>query len=251
MVVTAVLAYPNCFGNDYLKFKAEMVRQMDRVLAKGGRAVVNSIYRFLFMDEREDENFIEFEFGKDAIETLLPGQRAEEIALAAKLAASPYIPAQIIDTCVRQFQGVPGYFYLVAERGGVWYLDNSSASIPSHTAMALLPFEDPITLITGGDMDPARPFPLGGIALMIVSYVDNAILYGDSADALEAQIVQALKPRKHHTFILRAGSIEEAVELAAAETPENTACLFSPAVQAQAGEGGRLGEIYRKEVLAL
>ena len=180
-----------------------MLEQMDKVLENGGRAVVNSVYRFLCLRERNHPNFVEFEAEKDPIQTLRPGTRAQEAALAAKLAAQPY----------------------------------SAASIPSHTTMSLLPFEDPITLITGGDMDPEHPFPFGGIALMVVSYVDNVILYGNSADELENQVVQALKPRKSHTFIFWAESMEEAVAMAAEETQEGTACLFSPSVQAEEGEG--------------
>lgn len=59
-------------------------------------------------------------------------------------------------------------------------------------------------------MDPEHPFPFGGIALMVVSYVDNVILYGNSADELENPVIQALKPRKSHTFIFWAESMEEA-----------------------------------------
>ncbi len=203
MIVTAMLAYPNCFGNSYLKLQDSMLEQMDKVLENGGRAVVNSVYRFLCLRERNHPNFVEFEAEKDPIQTLRPGTRAQEAALAAKLAAQPY----------------------------------SAASILSHTAMSLLPFEGPITLITGGDMDPEHPFPFGGIALMVVSYVDNVILYGNSADELENQVIQALKPRKSHTFIFWAESMEEAVAMAAEEIQEGTACLFSPSVQSEEGEG--------------
>lgn len=237
MIVTAMLAYPNCFGNSYLKLQDSMLEQMDKVLENGGRAVVNSVYRFLCLRERNHPNFVEFEAEKDPIQTLRPGTRAQEAALAAKLAAQPYLKEETIDRVIEKFQGIPGHFYLVAERKGVWYFDNSTASILSHTAMSLLTFEDPITLITGGDMDPEHPFPFGGIALMVVSYVDNVILYGNSADELENQAIQALKPRKSHTFIFWAESMEEAVAMAAEETQEGTACLFSPSVQAEEGEG--------------
>ena len=135
MIVTAMLAYPNCFGNSYLKLQDSMLEQMDKVLENGGRAVVNSVYRFLCLRERNHPNFVEFEAEKDPIQTLRPGTRAQEAALAAKLAAQPY----------------------------------SAASILSHTAMSLLPFEDPITLITGGRYGPGAPVsvrrhcPYGGL----------------------------------------------------------------------------------------
>lgn len=157
MIVTAMLAYPNCFGNSYPKLQDSMLEQMDKVLENGGRAVANSVYRFLCLRERNHPNFVEFEAEKDPIQTLRPGTRAQEAALAAKLAAQPYLKEETIDRVIEKFQGIPGHFYLVAERKGVWYFNNSAASILSHTAMSLLPFEDPITLITGGRYGPGAP----------------------------------------------------------------------------------------------
>lgn len=245
LVVTNLLAYPSRTSNSYLEEQEKMLQEIDEVLDSEGTVVFNHAYRFLCLREREHPNFHEFQ-AIHAPEYLLPGNRAGEVYAAAACAAEGRVPDTRIETVMRQFRGAAGHFELVTERNGVRYFNNACSSIPSNAVMSLMPFTDRITMITGGDSGGTCSYPFSGLALMIVSYVETLILYGDTADAIEYQVREKLKRRTTKLFILRAESIEEAAVLARAETPSGTSVLFSPAI------GGKQedGELFRKGVLS-
>jgi UDP-N-acetylmuramoylalanine--D-glutamate ligase len=85
---------------------------------------------------------------------LIPGQHNVENALAALAITATYgVPLPVIAEALREFQGVPHRLELVAERQGVRYLNDTTATAPEATIAALKTLDRQATkiyLIAGG-----------------------------------------------------------------------------------------------------
>jgi UDP-N-acetylmuramoylalanine--D-glutamate ligase len=124
-----------------------------------------------------------------------------------------------IEAGIAGFRGVEHRLELVGEFGGARWYNDSKATNPDAGLVALRSFPDtPVVVIAGGH---GSGFELEEWTAQVRSSTVAAVLMGESAPELEERL--AGHPLR------RAGSIDEAVELAARLVPAGGVVLLSPA----------------------
>ncbi len=157
-----------------------------------------------------------------ACDLRLPGRHNLANALAACAGAlCRGIGEGDIAEALRCFSGVEHRLERVGEIGGVSFYNDSIATSPDRTRVALEALAGEIVLIAGG-YDKGLGFDRLGPA--IGHKVSDLILLGKTADAIAASV-----PGEAPTRIHRVVSLEEAVERAAGLARPGSAVLFSPA----------------------
>ena len=152
----------------------------------------------------------------------LPGRHNLANALAACGAAlSNGVNEADIATVLRTFKGVPHRLERVADIGGVTYYNDSIATSPDRTQVALAALPSGVVLIAGG-YDKGLAYD--ALGCHIGRRVSHLILTGQTADALAASV-----PAGSPTRILRADSLDAAVSAAARWAESGNTVLFSPA----------------------
>ncbi len=152
----------------------------------------------------------------------LPGAHNLANALAAcGTAACLGVTAADMAVVLGMFSGVAHRLEQVAEVGGVTYYNDSIATSPDRTRVALAAFQDEIVLIAGG-YDKGLAFDVLGRE--VGQKVRSLVLLGQTADAIAASL-----PEGAPTQVYRATSLEEAVEIASAVARPGGVVLLSPA----------------------
>jgi UDP-N-acetylmuramoylalanine--D-glutamate ligase len=100
------------------------------------------------------------------------------LAGAALLARVHGVPCATIRTAVQQFRGVPHRQQLVAEIGGVRYINDTAATAPGAAIAALHSYAAPIVLIAGGS---DKRLPLAPLARAIAARARHVILLAGNA----------------------------------------------------------------------
>jgi UDP-N-acetylmuramoylalanine--D-glutamate ligase len=154
-------------------------------------------------------------------EVPVPGRHLVADVLAAALAGALVgVPADAIARAVRAFRGVPHRLEQLGELDGVRYVNDSQATIPL-AAMAALEAYDPdrVVLIAGG---LGKGLEYAAFADAIAERCRAAILIGETAAELERLIGERVSVR-------RAGTMDEAVAIAAGLAQRGDVVLLSPA----------------------
>ena len=151
----------------------------------------------------------------------LPGRHNLENALAAAAVGRiAGLSDDAIDEAIRSFKGVEHRLELVGEWGGVRWYNDSKATNPDAGQVALSAFPDtPVVLIAGGY---GSGFELGAWAADVRRHVDAVVLMGASADLLAKELAG-------HPKVVRAASLEEAVDKATGLAQPGGVVLLSPA----------------------
>jgi UDP-N-acetylmuramoylalanine--D-glutamate ligase len=151
----------------------------------------------------------------------LPGRHNLENALAAAAVGRiAGLSDEAIDAAIRKFKGVEHRLELVGEWDGVRWYNDSKATNPDAGRAALSAFPDtPLVLIAGGY---GSGFELGPWAADVRRHAGAVVLMGASVDLLARELAD-------HPKVVRAGSLEEAVELAAGLARPGGVVLLSPA----------------------
>ena len=142
---------------------------------------------------------------------------------------------------LRDFRGVPHRLELVAERGGVGYVNDSKATNVAATLRALAAYEDePVRLILGGSRKGEDFAPL---AAALRPNVRAVYVIGETADELARVIPDTI----------RAGDLATAVERAATAAQPGEVVLLSPACASydQFGDFEERGEEFKRLVANL
>ncbi len=142
---------------------------------------------------------------------------------------------------LRDFRGVPHRLELVAERGGVGYVNDSKATNVAATLRALAAYEDePVRLILGGSRKGEDFAPL---AAALGPNVRAVYVIGETADELARVIPDTI----------RAGDLATAVERAATAAQLGEVVLLSPACASydQFGDFEERGEEFKRLVANL
>ena len=149
----------------------------------------------------------------------LPGRHNRHNAMAAIAVAEAFGAGDeaVLDG-LRRFRGLPHRIEFVGEAGGVRYINDSKATNVDAVIKALEAIEGPVVLIAGGldkdlDFAPLRP--------AMCAQVKKCVLIGQAAPKLAAEFAD-------DTECVRAGSLDEAVELAAAAASVGDTVLLSP-----------------------
>ena len=119
---------------------------------------------------------------------------------------------------LQRFRGLPHRLELVGQHTGVHYVNDSKATNVDAVAKALDAIGSPVVLIAGGldkqlDFEPLRP--------AVRSCVKKLVLIGEAAPKLQGVFGA-------DTHCIRAGSIDEAVELARNAAQPGDTVLLSP-----------------------
>ena len=151
----------------------------------------------------------------------LPGRHNMENALAAAaIGRIAGLPDDAINNAIRTFKGVEHRLELVGEWAGVRWYNDSKATNPDASRVALSAFPGaPVVLIAGGY---GEGFDLHEWVADVLTNTEAVILIGASADALAKEL-------KAHRKVIRAASLDEAVAHAARIARAGTVVLLSPA----------------------
>lgn len=153
----------------------------------------------------------------------LPGRTNLSNLAAAMAAAKVFgITEQQCAKAVESFKGLPHRLELIAQGGGVRWYNDSKATTPPSTIVALQSFEEPIIIIAGG-YDKKLPFDeLGAVA---AKKAKAAILIGVTAE----KIAQAIEHSQGGCVIYREKTLADAVARADAVSSRGDVVLLSTA----------------------
>ncbi|HYI67687.1 MAG TPA: UDP-N-acetylmuramoyl-L-alanine--D-glutamate ligase [Candidatus Limnocylindrales bacterium] len=150
----------------------------------------------------------------------LPGRHMLSNVLGASLGAFLAGAAPgAIGEAVGAFEGIPHRLELIAERGGVRWINDSQATIPVAAMAALAAFDAPIVLISGGK---DKGLAYGDFADAVAARARVAILIGETADELALLIGDRVP-------VERAADMASAVATAAGLARPGDVVLLSPA----------------------
>ena len=155
----------------------------------------------------------------------LPGRaNLSNLAAAMAIARCFGVSDPSVEDCLSSFKALPHRLELVAEGKGVRWYNDSKATTPEGTMVALSAFDGPKILIAGG-YDKHTPF--GELGEKIASGAKAAILIGQTVRMIADAIGGA--PGGQSVDIRFAGSLAEAVELAGQLAVAGDVVLLSPA----------------------
>ena len=165
------------------------------------------------------------EFGANDLlpaEPLIPGHHNRENAAAATAAArAAGIDDDAIATALRTFPGVPHRLELVAEIGGVRYVNDSKATNTAAARRGIAAYAgSPLHLILGGSV---KRESFAELALSLPEDVRSIDLVGEAEDELAQVLDLAGRPYR------RAGDLGTAVALASSDAQPGDVVLLSPA----------------------
>jgi len=178
-------------------------------------------------------------------EPALPGRHNRANAAAATLAArAAGLPDDAIADALRTFRGVPHRLELVAERGGVRWVNDSIATNTFAVLAGAGAFDAPVRLILGGQ---TKGEDYGPFARDLPANVVAAYLVGELEDELAVAFDAARRPYE------RSGTVAGAVEAAARDARPGDVVLLSPAATSfdQYPSYAERGEDFRRLVEGL
>jgi UDP-N-acetylmuramoylalanine--D-glutamate ligase len=155
-------------------------------------------------------------------EPLIPGAHNRENAAAATAAArAAGASEEAIAEALRTFPGVAHRLELVAEVGGVRFVNDSKATNAAAARRALTAYDAPLHLILGGSLKGERFDELA--EAVAAANVATAYLIGEAAEPLATALGYASVPFLHST------TLERAVDQAASAAQAGEIVLLSPA----------------------
>jgi len=128
------------------------------------------------------------------------------------------VPEHVIDEALLSFQGLPHRIEFVVKKHGITFLNDSKATNVDAVIEALKTVQGPIALIAGG-YDKGGDF--SGLHPLIKEKVSRLVLLGAAAEKLQSEF-------NGLTTIVRAGTMAEAVAVAACDMPSGSTVLLSP-----------------------
>jgi UDP-N-acetylmuramoylalanine--D-glutamate ligase len=155
-------------------------------------------------------------------EPLIPGAHNRENAAAATAAArAAGLGDEAIAEALRTFPGVEHRLELIAEIGGVRYVNDSKATNTAAARRGIAAYADqPLRLILGGSL---KGEPFDELASLLPETVQSIDLIGEAT----GQLADALD--RNGRAYRRAGDLATAVEQAAADARPGDVVLLSPA----------------------
>ena len=159
---------------------------------------------------------------------------------AAAAAAAIGVPAAAIGDALRRFPGLPHRLELVAESGGVRYVNDSKGTNVGAVVKSLESYAGEVILIVGGkdkggDFAPLRP--------LVAARVKTLLLLGQARDAIRTQLAGACPMEE-------APTLDAAVRRAAAIAAPGDTVLLSPACASfdMFRDFEHRGEVFRQAV---
>jgi UDP-N-acetylmuramoylalanine--D-glutamate ligase len=199
----------------YIELKARAIERADYALLNGRDPIVSGLA------PRAIGQVVWFDQHQPLPPMPLPGRHNMENALAAAAVGRiAGLSDHAINGAIRDFKGVEHRLELVGEWAGVRWYNDSKATNPDAGRVALRAFPGaPVILIAGGY---GSGFELREWVADVLANTEAVILIGASAGALAGEL-------RDHRNVLRAGSLEEAVSIAAGLARQGSVVLLSPA----------------------
>ena len=157
----------------------------------------------------------------------LPGEHnVENILAVSAVTALAGCDFAHLRSVVREFTGVEHRIQFVAERRGVKFYDDSSATTPSRSVAGIKSFEAPVVLIAGGS---SKKLSFDSLGEVIAERVKSAVLVGHTACEIKASIEKSGMKTGRKVRTVMAEDFEEAVHTAFLEASPGDVVLLSPA----------------------
>jgi UDP-N-acetylmuramoylalanine--D-glutamate ligase len=230
---TQILAHQQPGDVAVLNFDNPMTREMGQALDRQQKLLWFSSHQTVregtFL--RGDQLLLRLGSQEEAIcrtgELKLLGQHNVENVLAAcALAAVAGAPVAALRRTATTFTGVSHRLELVLERDGVRWYDDSIATSPERTVAALRAFpRDPLILLAGGR---DKHLPWDEMADLTWRRARHLILFGEAASLIEGAMRRSGSTTCNSCYIHRAGTLEEAVAIAAELVQPGDVVLLSP-----------------------
>ncbi len=178
-------------------------------------------------------------------EPRIPGRHNRENAAAATAAArAAGIDDSAIAEALATFPGVEHRLELVAEVGGVRFVNDSKATNTAAARRGIESYDAPLRLILGGSL---KGESFDELARQVAARAASVYLIGEAADELAVALHRA------GTAYERCGTLDRAVQAAAAAAQPGDVVLLSPACASydQYDNFERRGEDFRRIVANL
>lgn len=205
--------------NDYWRAKANIFRHQDR----NCYLVINE--KLKSKKEKIKHKGKTVYFSRSELLSKLKGEHNKEnIAAAVKVAAILNINNEVVKKAVKDFKGLPHRLEKISAVKGVEYYDDSFATTPEASIIALRSFEKPVILLAGG-ADKGADF--SEFAREIEKRVKHLILFKGEGTT---RLTKALKKRpKARSLIPRSfvGDMKEAVKEARKQADTGDVVLLS------------------------
>ena len=199
----------------YVDLKARAIEHADYAVLNGRDPIVKGLAA------RAGGKVVWFDQHQPVPPMPLPGRHNMENALAAAAVGRiAGLSNDAINNAIRNFKGVEHRLELVGEWAGVRWYNDSKATNPDAGRVALNAFPGaPVILIAGGY---GSGFELREWVADVLAHTEAVILIGASADELADEL-------RAHPKVVRAGSLEDAVSIAAGLARQGSVVLLSPA----------------------
>ena len=199
----------------YVDLKARAIEHADYAVLNGRDPIVKGLA------SRAGGKVVWFDQHQPVPPMPLPGRHNMENALAASAVGRiAGLSDDAINDAIRNFKGVEHRLELVGEWAGVRWYNDSKATNPDAGRVALNAFPGaPVILIAGGY---GSGFELREWVADVLAHTEAVILIGASADELAHEL-------RAHPKVVRAGSLEDAVSIAAGLARRGGVVLLSPA----------------------
>jgi UDP-N-acetylmuramoylalanine--D-glutamate ligase len=149
------------------------------------------------------------------------------VLAACAIAGAAGVSVEAMRKAILEFRGVEHRLELVAEMGGVQWINDSIATAPERVVAALRSFEEPIILLVGGrDKD----LPWAELAGLAVEKCKVVIAFGEYAPAIVEVMNHARRRRLGGilTDVKLVEKLDEAVYMAADLAQPGDVVLLSP-----------------------
>jgi UDP-N-acetylmuramoylalanine--D-glutamate ligase len=154
---------------------------------------------------------------------LLGAHNVENAMAAAAAALASGLPRDAVAEGLRSFPGVRHRLERIRERGGVLWVNDSKATNVASAQAGIRAFEGGVRLIAGGRPKQESFEPL---APVVAERCVACYLIGEAAERMAAELTPAAEAGVE---IADVGTLERAVEVAAAEATSGEVVLLSPA----------------------
>lgn len=159
-------------------------------------------------------------------EIRIPGMHNVDNFLTAIAAVKNEVSDESIVKVAREFGGVEHRIEFVRELDGVRYYNDSIASSPTRTIAGLHAFEKKIIVIAGGY---DKKIPYAPLAPVLCERAKAVVLLGATGPKIEEALLGCEEFAESGLVILRAKTLEEAVDTARAFAKEGDVISLSPA----------------------
>src|SRR5215208_5863742 len=156
---------------------------------------------------------------------LLRGDHNVRNALAAfAIGHAAGFPLDAMLEAAEEFRGVPHRLELVRELHGVRWYNDSTATAPERSIVAIRSFDEPIVLLLGGR---DKELPWEDLMQLVSERVKQVVLFGESAEKIQ-KTASSLGLRVDRFSINRTNGLQEAVQKAAEVAEPGDVVLLSP-----------------------